>query len=88
MDSSAQELPLAPAAIRGSAMTPDQERRSRVSFQPSLATPAEGAAEPPAFPVRAEGHTEEIFYSDWQQRLNRNLFRRSDGHWEPLSYWR
>lgn len=69
-------------------MISDEERRSRISFQPSLATPADGAAEPSAFPARSTDDTEEIFFADWQQRLTRNLSRRSDGHWEPLSYWR
>ena len=69
-------------------MTPDDERRSRTPVQPSLATHAEGMAEPPPFPLRVDGDTEEIFFADWQRRLSRNLSRRSDGRWEPLSYWR
>ena len=69
-------------------MTADEERRSRTAPQPSLATHAQVAAEKPPFPLRSEGDTEEVFYTDWQLRLARNLARRSDGRWEPLSYWR
>jgi hypothetical protein len=66
----------------------DDERRSRTPFQPSLATPAEVAAEPAPYPVRSVDHTQEVLFDDWQLRLRRNLARRSDGRWEPLSYWR
>jgi hypothetical protein len=66
----------------------DDERRRHLPVQPSLATHADGGAEPPPFPARKEGQTEEVFFSDWQRRLSRNLSRRSDGRWEPLSYWR
>jgi hypothetical protein len=66
----------------------DDDRRSQLPVQPSLATHAEGIAETSPFPHRAEGQTEEVFFPDWQRRLSRNLSRRSDGRWEPLSYWR
>jgi hypothetical protein len=69
-------------------MNEDEGRRSRTPFQPPLATPAQVAAEPSAFPVQSKGDTEEVFFTDWQKRLTRNLARRSDGRWEPLSYWR
>ena len=69
-------------------MTADEERRSKTPAQPSLATPAQVAAEPAPFPSRSQGETEEVLYVDWQRRLTRNLARRSDGRWEPLSYWR
>jgi hypothetical protein len=69
-------------------MTADDERRNNTAFQPSFATPAKGAAEPPPFPLRPAGDVREYFFADWQQRLSRNLSRRSDGRWEPLSYWR
>jgi len=69
-------------------MTADEERRSNTPAQPALATPAQVAAEPAPFPSRSEGDTEEVFFADWQNRLTRNLSRRSDGRWEPLTYWR
>ena len=69
-------------------MMTDEERRSRTPFQPALATPSQVASEPPPFPVQSATHTEEVFFADWQRRLSRNLSRRSDGRWEPLSYWR
>jgi hypothetical protein len=69
-------------------MSDDEERRRNTSFQPSLATPAEVAAEPRPFPQRSKDDSEEVFYDDWRLRLERNLSRRSDGRWDPLSYWR
>ena len=69
-------------------MMTDEERRSRTPFQPALATPAQTAAEPEPFPTRPANDTEEVFFADWQRRLCRNLSRRSDGRWEPLTYWR
>jgi hypothetical protein len=69
-------------------MMSDDERRSHLPVQPSLATHADGIAESELLPRRAEGQTEEVLFPDWQRRLRRNLSRRSDGRWDPLSYWR
>jgi hypothetical protein len=50
-----------------------------------LATQAEVLHEPAAFPVKLPGSVETCF-SDWRLRLSRNLSRRSDGRWEPLTH--
>ena len=50
-----------------------------------LATPAELAREPAAYPVPTATLPIESLYDDWRARLNRNLSRRSDGRWEPLT---
>jgi len=51
-----------------------------------LATPEEVANEPHPFPrVTAEKPLEKAF-ADWRERLTRNLARRSDSRWEPLTY--
>ena len=51
-----------------------------------LATPAEVLNEPAAFPVTRAAAPLETCFSDWRRRLSRNLSRRSDGRWEPLTY--
>jgi hypothetical protein len=51
-----------------------------------LATAAELLDEPSAFPVRSAKAPLETGFSDWRRLLSRNLSRRSDGRWEPLTY--
>lgn len=51
-----------------------------------LATPSEIAQQDPAYPSRHVARPDESFYADWRERLARNLSRRSDGRWEPLTY--
>ena len=55
------------------------------SAREALATPAEVAAEPAPFPVKTAAEPFETCYDDWRERLRRNLSRRSDGRWEPLT---
>ena len=50
-----------------------------------LATPAETANEPAPFPLTTATESEESWHLDWRRRLTRNLSRRSDGRWEPLT---
>jgi hypothetical protein len=50
-----------------------------------LATPAMIATEPEPFPRTRPGAERETAFTDWRQRLTRNLARRSDGRWEPLT---
>ena len=49
------------------------------------ATPEQVAAEPTPFPRTTPEEPMESLYPDWQRRLTRNLTRRSDGRWEPLT---
>jgi len=50
------------------------------------ATPLEVSAEPDAFPVPTASKPVETFFPDWRRRLARNLSRRSDSRWEPLTW--
>lgn len=43
------------------------------------------AREPAAFPRTTPETPWESGYPDWRERLARNLSRRSDGRWEPLT---
>ena len=59
--------------------------RSLLIRQPR-ATAAAVAAEPPPFPRVTAAMPHEYLYDDWRERLERNLSRRSDGRWDPLTY--
>lgn len=48
-------------------------------------TAAQLAREPAAFPVVTLDLPLESAFPDWRERLNRNLSRRTDGRWEPLT---
>jgi hypothetical protein len=50
-----------------------------------LATQAAVALEPAPFPRVSDSESEETGFADWRERLTRNLSRRSDGRWEPLT---
>lgn len=43
------------------------------------------AREPTPFPTRTVACPIESGFPDWRERLTRNLARRSDGRWEPLT---
>ena len=64
--------------------TPDQGSR-RPFVRSPLATPEETAAEPAPFPTCSLETPYETGFVDWRLRLARNLSRRSDGRWEPLT---
>lgn len=51
-----------------------------------VATPAEIARQDPAFPVTNAARPRESLFADWRKRSTRNLARRSDGRWDPLTY--
>lgn len=61
----------------------DAHRRFR---RGPLATPLEIASQDPAYPATDEVRPSESLFSDWRKRLARNLSRRSDGRWDPLTY--
>ena len=48
-------------------------------------TPAQIAREPAPFPATTVAAPLESGFPDWRDRLRRNLARRSDGRWEPLT---
>jgi hypothetical protein len=43
------------------------------------------ANEPAPFPRKSAGAPIETSWIDWRLRLTRNLARRSEGRWEPLT---
>lgn len=49
-------------------------------------TPEQMARQPAPFPVKTAAHPIESGFPDWRARLTRNLARRSDGRWEPLTW--
>jgi len=51
-----------------------------------LATPSQIADDCPAFPVTDAARPNESWFPDWRKRLARNLARRADGRWDPLTY--
>jgi len=65
----------------------DSAEVQRISLARSpVATPRQVAAEPPPFPAKTAACPLEAFYPDWRQRLTRNLSRRTDSRWDPLTW--
>ena len=65
----------------------DEPRDTHRSFiRAPLATPLEVAGQDPAYPSTDAARPEESLFPDWRKRLARNLSRRSDGRWDPLTY--
>jgi hypothetical protein len=60
---------------------------SRALIYSPLATQEAIAKEEPPFPSATGTAPEESWYADWRARLTRNLSRRSDGRWEPLTWF-
>lgn len=50
-----------------------------------LATAEQTARQPAPFPTTSTAEPMESGFPDWRRRLSRNLSRRSDGRWEPLT---
>ena len=51
-----------------------------------MATREEVSREPAPFPSKKDALPLEAGFPDWRMRLVRNLARRSDSRWEPLTY--
>ena len=51
-----------------------------------LETPEAIARGPVAFPEMTQEAPQETLFADWERRLTRNLSRRSDGRWDPLTW--
>lgn len=66
--------------------TIEADAHRRLSRSPR-ATPEEVAKEPAPFPSSSVTDCEETWHADWRMRLTRNLARRSDGRWEPLTWF-
>ncbi len=60
-------------------------RSVRPYVRAPLATAEETASEPTPFPHTTAAAPLETAFADWRERLTRNLSRRSDGRWEPLT---
>lgn len=67
-------------------MTGDPRDRHASFVRGPLATPSEVAMQDPAYPCPDAGSPDETLFVDWRERLARNLSRRSDGRWDPLTY--
>ena len=61
-----------------------QERWSRI--RSPIATPEEVSVEARPFPITTAALPVETFFSDWRERLTRNLSRRNTSRWEPLTW--
>ena len=66
--------------------TPRLQGSHRPFTRVPLATSAEVAGEPPPFPSTTTMVPRETAFVDWRERLTRNLTRRSDGRWDPLTF--
>lgn len=66
-------------------MTTPGDEAPRSWVRRPLATPAELATEPDAYPESPLAGGPESFFPDWRTRLTKNLARRSDGRWDPLT---
>jgi hypothetical protein len=58
----------------------------RSSTRSPIATPEEVGREPAPFPSKEDDRPIETFFPDWRRRLTRNLSRRSNSRWEPLTW--
>jgi hypothetical protein len=67
-------------------VTDTQEFAPRSTLRLPMATPAQVAREAVPFPVKTSATPVETLFADWRRRLSRNLSRRSDGRWEPLTW--
>lgn len=67
-------------------MSDDPRNAHRSFVRGPLATPLEIASQDSAYPSTDAARPDESLFSDWRQRLARNLSRRSDGRWDPLTY--
>jgi len=57
----------------------------RSQLHRAMSTPLEIAAGPAPFPKPTAEAPCETAFVDWRRRLARNLSRRSDGRWDPLT---
>ena len=67
-------------------MSAPKKSEHRKSVRSPVATPQEVANEPTPFPATTVELPSESLFPDWRRRLMRNLSRRSDSRWEPLTW--
>jgi len=67
-------------------MSDDPRDAHRTFARLPLATHSEIAKEDAAYPRTDAARPNESLFPDWRVRLARNLARRSDGRWDPLTY--
>lgn len=67
-------------------MSAPKNSEHRSSVRSPVATPKEVANEPTPFPSKTAELPSESLFPDWRRRLLRNLSRRSDSRWEPLTW--
>ena len=66
-------------------MSTNDEKPRRPWVRNPLATQDAVAREPAPFPSVSSDEPNESSFADWRKRLARNLSRRSDGRWDPLT---
>lgn len=66
-------------------MTNPEPNSRQWSLRGPHAAPDAFVNEPAPFPKTTDDAACESGFSDWRERLTRNLSRRSDGRWEPLT---
>jgi hypothetical protein len=57
-----------------------------IGLRSPLATQEAIALERAPFPHTTDEEPEETGFDDWRARLTRNLARRCDGRWDPLTW--
>lgn len=67
-------------------MTSSRDPGRRSAVRSPTATLAAVASEPAPFPPTTDATPVETFFPDWRRRLIRNLSRRNDSRWEPLTW--
>jgi len=67
-------------------MTDSGARPPIASTHSPIATPGQVASEPVPFPSKTAAAPIESFFPDWRRRLVRNLSRRNDSRWDPLTW--
>lgn len=63
-----------------------QDEWPRQHIHDPLETSEAIARAPVPFPVATREAPLETLFPDWERRLTRNLSRRSDGRWDPLTW--
>jgi hypothetical protein len=61
-------------------------KRPFSSFRDPLASTTAIANEPDPYPKTTADKPVQVWHDDWRRRLTRNLSRRSDGRWDPLTH--
>ena len=82
----ARSTPTTSRSLDAALVSQSVEPRHPLTRSP-LATQQAVAEEAPPFPSSSAAEPEESWHADWRSRLTRNLSRRTDGRWEPLTWF-